>query len=120
MRLLTIGLLVLLVTTSFAQTTPREQLDPKVTELWDLKPKKINAGANPGEAPSDAVVLFGGKDLSEWTTLDGGAPKWDVKDGAFTVAKGGGDIKTKKTFGDFQLHIEWRTPSEIVGEGQGR
>lgn len=120
MRLLTIGLLILLATTSFAQTTPREELDPKVTEVWDLKPKKITAGANAGEAPSDAIILFSGKDLSEWTSLDGGAPKWEVKDGAFTVVKGSGDIKTKKTFGDFQLHIEWRTPSEIVGEGQGR
>ncbi len=106
MRILTVGLLTLIAATSYAQTTPREQLDPKVTEVWDLKPKKISAGTNVGDAPSDAVILFNGKDLSEWTNLDGGAPKWDVKDGAFTVAKGGGDIKTKKTFGDFQLHIE--------------
>jgi hypothetical protein len=120
MRLLTIVLLLLLSTATYSQTTPREQLDPKVTEVWDLKPKKIAPGANAGEAPSDATVLFNGKDLGEWTALDGSAPKWEVKDGAFTVVKGGGDIKTKKTFGDFQLHIEWRAPSEVVGEGQGR
>jgi len=113
-------LLLLLTASSFAQTTPREDLDPKVTEVWDLKPKKITPGTTAGEAPSDAVVLFNGKDLSEWTALDGNAAKWEVKDGAFTVVKGGGDIKTKKTFGDFQLHIEWRTPSEVVSEGQGR
>ncbi len=106
---------------AIAQNTPREQLDPKVTEIWDLKPKKITPGTNPGEAPSDAIVLFNGKDMGEWESArDGSTPKWEVKDGAFTVAKGAGDIKTKKTFGDFQLHIEWRTPSEIVGEGQGR
>ena len=113
-------LMLLCAATLFGQTTPREQLDPKVTEVWDLKPKKITAGTAVGEAPSDAVILFGGKDLGEWSTLDGGAAKWEVKDGAFTVVRGTGDIKTKKTFGDFQLHIEWRTPSEVVSEGQGR
>src|SRR5262245_42638554 len=120
MRLLLPVVLLFLAGTSLAQTTPREQLDPKVTELWDIKAKKITPGTAPGEAPSDAVILFNGKDMSEWTTLDGSPAKWEVKDGAFTVAKGTGDHKTKKTFGDFQLHIEWRAPSEIVGEGQGR
>jgi hypothetical protein len=120
MRLIIAGFLLLVSGLTLAQNTPREQLDPKVTEVWDLKPKKITPGTQPGEAPSDAVVLFNGKDLGEWTTVDGNPAKWEVKDGSFTVVKGGGDIKTKKTFGDFQLHIEWRTPSEIVGEGQGR
>ncbi|PZR38864.1 MAG: DUF1080 domain-containing protein [Azospira oryzae] len=105
---------------AFAQAQPRESLDPKVTEVWDLKPKKITANPVFAEAPSDAIVLFNGKDLSEWTTLDGAAAAWEVKDGAFTVAKGKGDIKTKKTFGDFQLHIEWRSPAVVEGEGQGR
>jgi hypothetical protein len=104
-----------------AQSTPRNELDPKVTEVWDLKPEKITPGATPLDAPSDAIVLFNGKDASEWEAArDGSAPKWDVKDGAMTVAKGGGDVRTKKQFGDFQLHIEWRTPAEVVGEGQGR
>lgn len=105
---------------AFAQAQPRESLDPKVTEVWDLKPKKITANPVFAEAPSDAIVLFNGKDLSEWTTLDGAAAAWEVKDGSFTVAKGKGDIKTKKTFGDFQLHIEWRSPAVVEGEGQGR
>ena len=105
---------------AFAQAQSRESLDPKVTEVWDLKPKKITANPVFAEAPSDAIVLFSGKDLAEWTTLDGAAAAWDVKEGAFSVAKGKGDIKTKKTFGDFQLHIEWRSPSVVEGEGQGR
>ena len=105
---------------AYAQAQPRESLDPKVSEIWDLKPKKITANPTFTEPPSDAIVLFSGKDLNEWTTLDGASAAWDVKDGAFSVAKGKGDIKTKKTFGDIQLHIEWRAPSEIVGEGQGR
>jgi hypothetical protein len=105
---------------AFSQATPRESLEPKVTEVWDLKPKKITPGSHPSEAPSDAIILFDGKDLSKWSTMTGGDAKWEVKDGAFSVAKGTGDIKSKQTFGDIQLHIEWRTPSEVVGEGQGR
>src|SRR5438105_3633387 len=104
---------------SFAQTQPRSSLDPTVTEVWDLKPKKITPGANPGEAPSDAIVLFDGKDLSKWSTLTGSEAKWEVKDGAMVVAKGAGDIKTQQQFGDMQLHIEWRSPAEVIGEGQG-
>src|SRR6478752_575136 len=113
-------LLSLISVSAFSQATPRESLEPKVTEVWDLKPNKITPGTHQGAAPSDAIVLFEGKDLSKWSTLTGGDAKWDVKDGAVTVAKGTGDIKSKQTFGDIQLHIEWRTPSEIVGEGQGR
>ncbi len=70
-------------------------------------------------APSDAVALFDGKDLSEWTGKNG-EPQWAVHDGMFTVTKEGGDIKTKKEFGDFQLHIEFMHPSDITGEGQMR
>jgi Domain of Unknown Function (DUF1080) len=78
---------------------------------------------NPGrgtEAPSDALVLFGGQDLSEWESVEGGTAKWSVGGEAFTVLKGTGDIRTKRTFGDCQLHIEWRAPARIEGEGQGR
>jgi hypothetical protein len=120
MRNTIIVLLSVMAAGAYAQSQPRESLDPKVTELWEPKPKKINATPSFTEAPSDATVLFGGKDLNEWSTLDGAAAAWDVKDGALVVTKGKGDIKTKKTFGDIQLHIEWRAPSEIVGDGQGR
>lgn len=70
-------------------------------------------------APSDAVSLFDGKDLSEWTGKNGN-PQWAVHDGMFTVANGTGDISTKKEFSDFQLHIEFMHPSDITGEGQMR
>ncbi len=105
---------------ALAQGQPRESLDPKVTEVWDLKPKKITAGASMGEAPSDAIILFDGKDLSKWSTLSGADAKWEIKEGAITAVKGAGDIKTKQTFGDVQLHIEWRSPATVEGEGQGR
>lgn len=65
--------------------------------------------------------MFDGKNLSrEWTNQDGDAPGWVVADGCATVVNGVGDIKTKRNFIDFQLHIEWRSPAEVVGEGQGR
>src|SRR5436190_2812211 len=105
---------------ALGQGKTRESLDPTATEVWDLKPKKVTPGTNAGEAPSDAIIIFDGKDLSKWSNLAGADAKWEVKDGAFTVTKGAGDIKTKQTFGDIQLHVEWRAPSEIVGEGQGR
>ena len=85
-----------------------------------IEPKIIDPG-DATRAPSDAIVLFDGKDLSKWVSAkDGGPAKWEVKDGAFVVARGTGDIKTKQEFDDIQLHIEWATPSEVVGESQGR
>ncbi len=68
--------------------------------------------------PSDAVVLFDGKDLSQWKAGNGGEPKWKLVEGAMQV--NGGDIMTKEEFGDIQLHIEWASPAEVKGEGQGR
>jgi hypothetical protein len=120
MRKLFSLLLMLTTVSAFSQSKPRESLDPSVSEIWDLKPVKVTPGKNPGEAPSDAIIIFDGKDLSNFTALDGSPAKWEVKDGAFIVTKGSGDIKTKKQFGDIQLHIEWRAPDVIVGEGQGR
>lgn len=83
------------------------------------EPKIIDAGS-PGSAPSDAIALFDGKDLTQWVGKDGGAAKWHVKDGVATVNPGTGSITTKQEFGDMQLHIEWATPAEVKGEGQGR
>jgi hypothetical protein len=75
---------------------------------------------DPGPPPADAIVLFNGTDLSQWKSdNDGGPAKWAVKDGVATV-NGTGYISTKQSFGDCQLHIEWATPAEVKGEGQGR
>ena len=73
-----------------------------------------------GGPPSDAIVLFDGKDLSGWDSVKGAEAKWLVKDGAVTVMPRSGSIATKQEFGDVQLHLEWATPAEVVGEGQGR
>jgi hypothetical protein len=67
-----------------------------------------------GGPPSDAVVLFDGKDLSHWSH----AEKWVVKDGC--VISGGNDIQSKQSFGDCQLHVEWASPEKVSGSGQGR
>jgi hypothetical protein len=74
---------------------------------------------NPGPPPADAIVLFDGTDLSQWQSKGGGKAAWEVKDGVATVNKTG-DIITKQPFGDCQLHIEWATPAEVKGDGQGR
>ena len=91
---------------------------PEATEVWDPVPITIDPGDG-HRPPSDAIVLFDGTDLSNWSGRDGDA-RWDVGDGAMTVRPGSGNLTTERAFGDVQLHVEWRTPAEIVGEGQGR
>jgi hypothetical protein len=100
---------------SFAQ-----QGDPKATEVWDPIPKIVEPGKSNDLPPSDAIVLFNGKDLSAWLDKNNQPAKWSLENNAMTVAKGTGDIHTEKKFGSCQLHIEWRTPEEVVGESQGR
>ena len=96
-----------------------QEVKPELTEVWEPEPRVVTPGDGTAP-PSDAIVLFDGKDFNEWTHLDGTPVKWKVEDGAMTVVKGAGAIQTKQSFGDMQLHIEWRTPAEVVGEGQGR
>lgn len=92
---------------------------PEDTEVWEPVPPVVVPGEN-GAPPSDAVVLFDGRDLAQWTAEDGGDARWRVAGGAVTVVPGAGDIRTHRGLGDVQLHIEWRTPAEVSGEGQGR
>jgi len=94
--------------------------DPKATEVWEPEPRVVTPAAVTNAAPSDAIVLFDGSNLDEWSNTDGAAAGWQVSDGAMTVVKGTGIVKTKRNFGSVQLHIEWRTPAEVVSEGQGR
>jgi hypothetical protein len=95
------------------------QKNPESTELWEPVPPVVTPGEGTG-APSDAIVLFNGLNLDEWTVENGGPAGWIVADGCVTVKPGSGMIKTKKGFGDCQLHIEWRAPVEVKGESQGR
>src|SRR6059036_1495943 len=83
-------------------------------------PKEEPRVIDPGPPPSDAIVLFDGKDLSQWQSdKNGGPAKWEVQDGVATV-NGTGSIATRQGFGDCQLHIEWAAPAEVKGNGQGR
>ena len=119
--LFTLALTFALSLDLFAQKMMKEgEYKPEDTEFYEPKVKKITPGEN-NKPPSDAIVLFDGKDLSAWESVkDGSKAPWTVQDGYFTVKPGTGNIKTKEDFGDFQLHIEWRSPQKIEGEGQGR
>ena len=100
----------------------QQQGDPKATEVWSPEPKVVTPGKTAADAPSDAIVLFSGKNLDEWKSVnDSTKPAdWTIGKGAFTVNKKSGNIETKKKFLDYQLHIEWRIPKDITGEGQAR
>jgi hypothetical protein len=76
--------------------------------------------ALPVAAPSDAIVLFDGKDLSEWRDAEGNEAKWIVRDGVMESVPGSGYVFTRKAFGDAQLHIEWASPEKVQGKSQGR
>src|SRR5580658_1209731 len=92
-------------------------------------PRVVTPSDSPGGPPSDAIVLFDGKDLSHWTSHHsnisrGGADlapaEWKVENGYVEVVPGKGDIATREKFGDVQVHAEWREPTEIEGNSQGR
>jgi len=96
-----------------------QQMKPEDTQVWESEPEVVTPGKDTAP-PSDAIVLFDGTNLDKWESMKGGEAKWEVADGAMTVVKGAGSIRTKDVFGDCQLHIEWRTPALVEGEGQGR
>lgn len=105
-----------------AATAQAPQGDPKATEQWSPDVPVVTPGPLvSAAAPSDALVLFDGRNLDRWTSVnDGGAARWTVADGAFTVKKGTGNIQTRQSFGNYQLHLEYRIPADITGEGQAR
>ncbi|QDL27214.1 DUF1080 domain-containing protein [Stenotrophomonas maltophilia] len=110
-----------LATTSpvFAQSGADAARDPKKTEVW--APVPVTVATPQGKAPSDAIVLFDGKDVSAWESEQGGRVPWKVADGAMTVVPGSKGIRTKQRFCDVQLHVEWRTPTDTKGfDGQNR
>jgi len=86
-----------------------------------IAPGTASTPEQPGGPPSDAIVLFDGTDLSEWVnTKDGGPAKWKVENGYMEITKKGGSIRSKKSFGNCQLHIEWASPVPPTGTSQGR
>jgi hypothetical protein len=94
---------------------------PEDTEVYEPVPKAVVTGKTIDVPPSDAVILFDGKNLDEWvSSKDKSAATWKVENGVFTVDKRSGDIQTKRTFTNYQLHIEYLIPSYITGNGQAR
>ncbi|MCX8108704.1 MAG: DUF1080 domain-containing protein, partial [Verrucomicrobiae bacterium] len=85
-----------------------------------VDPGYPGSGEKPGKAPSDAVVLFDGTDLSQWVALDGEPTKWVIRDGAMECVPGSGYVRTLRCFGECQLHIEFATPAKVEGSSQGR
>ncbi len=109
------------ITVNGQQDPGPAMMTPEMTEIMEPEVRVIIPGELPGMPPSDAIILFDGSSLDkEWTDSNGNPSKWTVKEGALVCVKGAGMIKTRRKFNDFQLHIEWKTPSEISGEGQGR
>ena len=101
-----------------AAQTP--QGDPKATEQWEPVPPVVLPGT-PGAPPSDAIILFDGRNLDAWVATDDHSPaRWKVGNGVLTVDKKAGNIETKQQFRNYQLHLEWRIPKNITGEGQLR
>ena len=126
-RLLTLSVLAVIAGTAMAQTAEKEypkpeQMRPGMSEYWTPQPKVVTPGdIATNSAPSDAIVLFDGKNLNAWkSSRTGEAAEWDVHDGVMTVNKSKGDIQTKDNFDSFQLHIEWMVPENITGKSQGR
>jgi hypothetical protein len=99
-----------------------QQAKPEDTEIYTPVPKVVTPGKTFRDAPSDALILFDGKGLDQWvSTEDRSKPAvWNIDGDILTVKKGTGNIETKQAFSNYQLHVEWRIPSNISGEGQAR
>jgi hypothetical protein len=100
---------------------PAARGNPADTEVWEPVPKVVAPGPTNSSAPADAVVLFDGTNLDQWvSTRDKSAAGWTVANGLLTVNKAAGNIETKRSFNNYQLHIEWRIPEGTTETGQAR
>ncbi|MDX9724943.1 MAG: DUF1080 domain-containing protein [Bacteroidales bacterium] len=131
-RLLIIGFMLLPFLVTFGQQRQRPpqpegpqqypaRMTPQMTEFFEPAVPVITPATQVGMAPSDAIILFDGSDVNkEWEDSRGNPTKWVVQDGALVCVKGSGVVQTKRKFNDFQLHIEWKSPENVIGDGQGR
>jgi Domain of Unknown Function (DUF1080) len=121
-KLLAFAAMTAMAASLSAQQT--EKPKPEDTEIWEPVPAVVTPGANNTAPPSDAIVLFDGKNQDEWVSAKDHSPaKWTVADGVLTVSKDpttGGSIETKRSFKNYQLHVEWKIPADITGSGQAR
>lgn len=111
---------LLLLGSGFANA--QVEAKPEDTEFYTPVPKVVVPGKTNVAAPSDAIILFDGKNLDKWVMADDRTQpaKWKVQNGMFTVDKKTGNIETKQSFNNYQLHLEWQIPANITGEGQSR
>jgi Domain of Unknown Function (DUF1080) len=118
-RLLAFAVLIAVAVPLLAQAP--EKPKPEDTEVWEPVPPVVTPGATCGAPPSDAIVLFDGKNMDEWLSVRDKTPaKWTIADGVMTVSKGEGSIETKRSFKNYQLHVEWKVPTNITGSSQAR
>jgi len=116
----TIILTALLVSIS-SLLNAQATIKPEATEYYSPVPPVVTPGSTFSDPPSDAIILFNGKNLDQWiNTKDSTPAKWILADNVMTVNKSTGDIQTRASFSDFQLHIEYRIPENITGSGQAR
>lgn len=118
-RYVLLGLCCVLGRAVGQESAPR----PEDTEVWQPVPPIAAPGtaATAGAPPADAIVLFDGSDLDEWVNTRDGAPAaWTLRDGHLIVDKTVGNIETRRRFGNYQLHLEYRVPEGITGDGQAR
>jgi hypothetical protein len=128
LRILVLASLVTIYATQMIAQQPvaaptASKPDPRDTEVWTPEPKIVTPGASYGQPPSDAILLFDGKNLDEWVSAQDHTPaQWLVTDGVMVVtkAKGVGNIETKRKFRNFQLHVEFQIPETITGSSQAR
>jgi hypothetical protein len=120
LRLSRAAVIALIVTTARGSGAAA-QARPQDTEVWTPVPPIVTPGRTNADPPSDAVVLFDGRSIAEWVSAKDGSPaRWSVADGVMTVVKAAGDIRTKRTFTNYQLHVEWRVPENVTGKDQER
>jgi hypothetical protein len=120
-RLLALATLISFSAALAAQETAKPK--PEETEVWTPVPKIVTPGATCAAPPSDAIVLFDGKNEDEWVSAQDHTPaQWVIANDIMTVKKapGVGNIETKRKFKDYQLHVEWKVPENITGSGQAR
>ena len=114
--------LLIAVTSSQPASMPAPAPKPEDTEVWSPEPSSVTPGRyTSSSVPSDAIMLFDGKDLREWIFVKDGSPaRWTVSDTVLTVKGGTGNIETRRKFMDYQLHMEWLVPRKVRGSGQDR
>ncbi len=117
-----VGLLALLCTAALHGAPDPQWLghDRERPAPTVVTPGTFSSQEQPGTPPSDATVLFDGKDVAAWVAMDGSPTKWVVKDGALECVPGSGYVRSLQAFGDCQLHIEWAAPNPPHGDSQGR